>query len=158
MASRPPGSGPDPGGPPAPHPSTPFHPLAATLLLVFDNLWMLPEFAVVDWFLTVPLCFLCVWTSTLFIQRRMQRDRWMVAFGKAVLLALIAAVPFSVTGTPVGLALLAWFGIKKWRESPPLRPPARAAVLPGPYADRPNRRSNSRQPISMRVGRPCGQV
>lgn len=86
------------------------------MLLVFDNLWMLEEFLIVDWIITVPLCFLCVFGSTLLIQRRWQRDRWATALWKAMLLGVIAAVPFSVTGTPVGIGLLAWFGIKKWKE------------------------------------------
>ncbi|KAB2667646.1 MAG: hypothetical protein DVB31_07905 [Verrucomicrobia bacterium] len=86
------------------------------MLLVFDNLWMIPEFVVVDWIFTVPLCFLSVAGSTYWIQRRRQGDVHGTALWKALLLGAVAAVPFSVTGTPVGLALLAWFGIKKMTD------------------------------------------
>jgi len=35
------------------------------------------------------------------------------AFGYSFLLAIVAAVPTSLLGTPVGLALLAWTGISR---------------------------------------------
>lgn len=99
----------------APHSGapTPFHPASAALLLVVDNLWMLPEFAVVDWWLTIPASFLSVAGPVYWIQRRKSGDGRVKAALKALFLGVVAAVPLSVTGTPVGLALLAWFGIKK---------------------------------------------
>ena len=33
-----------------------------------------------------------------------------------VVLGLVAAVPTSLTGTPVGMALLAWAGVDRWRR------------------------------------------
>ena len=40
----------------------------------------------------------------------------MIAAAKALFLGIVAAVPFSVTGTPIGIALLAWAGIRhKWK-------------------------------------------
>ncbi len=93
----------------------PYHPAAAALLVVVDNLWMIPEFAVVDWPITIPLCFLSVFFSTFLIQRRLAGNRWSVAMAKAVFFAVVAAVPFSVTGTPVGLAFLAWAGVRRLR-------------------------------------------
>jgi hypothetical protein len=101
---------PYPAAPPASH--APFHPLSATLLILFDNLWMLEEWAVITWIFTIPLSFLSVFVPVYWIQRRKQGDRRGVAIGKALFLGLVAAVPFSVTGTPVGLALLAWAGLK----------------------------------------------
>ena len=89
-----------------------FHPWSAVLLLVVDNLWNLAEFVVIDLPITVPLCFLCVFAGTFLIQRRRNRDSVGRALAKALFLGVIAAVPFSVTGTPVGLALLAWAGIR----------------------------------------------
>jgi hypothetical protein len=87
------------------------------LLLVADNLWTLAEFAVVSWLLTVPLSFLVVFTGTFQIQRCQGGDSVGRALAKALLLGAIAAVPFSVTGTPVGLALLAWAGIRHpWKK------------------------------------------
>lgn len=90
-----------------------FHPAAAALLVLVDNLWMLPEFAVVTWWLTIPLSFLSVFSVTLFIQRALGRNPWGVAIAKALFFGGVAAVPLSVTGTPVGLALLAWAGVKR---------------------------------------------
>lgn len=91
----------------------PIHPLAAILLIVIDNLWNFADWAVIDWVVTIPLSFITVFFPTLLIQRLLKKDRWSRAFGFAVLLGVIAAVPTSVTGTPVGLALLAWTGISK---------------------------------------------
>jgi len=104
------------GEPPGPHPAPireAFHPAAAALLVLVDNLWMLPEFAVVTWWLTIPLSFLTVFAVTLFIQRGLGRNPWMVAIAKALFFGVVAAVPLSVTGTPIGLALLAWAGVKR---------------------------------------------
>ncbi len=89
-----------------------FHPWSAVLLLVVDNLWNLAEFAIIDWFVTVPLSFLFVFTGTFLIQRRRNHDPIGRALAKALFLGAVAAVPFSITGTPVGLALLAWAGIR----------------------------------------------
>ncbi len=94
-------------------PVTPFHPGAVTMMLVFDYLWTIPEFAIVDWPLTIPACFLCVAVSTFLIQRRKHGDRRRVAMAKALLLGTIAAVPFPVASSVAGLGFLAWIGIKK---------------------------------------------
>lgn len=91
----------------------PIHPFAALLLLVVDNLWLLPEFLVIDWVITIPLCFLTVLVPTLIIQKAIKKQRFGTALGYSLLLALIAAVPTSLLGTPVGAAMLAWFGISK---------------------------------------------
>ena len=94
------------GGPPV-------HPLAALLLVVVDNLWTIPEFIVIDWVVTIPLCFITVLFPTLMVQKFVKRQPFGTAFGYSVLLAALAAVPTSLLGTPVGLALLAWTGINK---------------------------------------------
>ena len=98
--------GPGPGGPPV-------HPLAALLLVVIDNLWLVPEFLVVDLFITIPLSFLSVFVPTYFIQKLLKKHSNGRALTYAFLLGALAAVPFSVTGTPVGLAILAWTGLSK---------------------------------------------
>ena len=103
-ATSPPPAGTRGGGPP-------IHPLAALLLLVIDNLWNLPEFLAVDWPVTIPLSFLTVFVPTFLIQRLLKKNSKRRALGYGFLLGLIAAVPFSVTGTPVGLTLLAWTGL-----------------------------------------------
>ena len=96
----------------------PFHAMSALALIGVDNLWNLEEFAAPPLMVvTIPLSFLSVLLATAWIQRRFHGDRPRMAWLKAVFLALVAAVPFSVTGTPVGLALLAWAGIRHpWRR------------------------------------------
>jgi hypothetical protein len=91
----------------------PIHPLSALLLLVVDNLWNLAEWVVVDWVITIPLSFFTVFVPSLVIQKVLKRQRFGVALGYATLLAALAAIPTSILGTPVGAALLAWFGINK---------------------------------------------
>ena len=91
----------------------PIHPLSALLLLVVDNLWLMPEFLVIDWMITIPLCFLTVLLPTMMIQKLIKKQGFGAALGYSVLLAVIAAVPTSLLGTPVGAAMLAWFGISK---------------------------------------------
>lgn len=101
------------GSGPRPSPGrAPFHAQAAVLLLVVDNLWNLADWTAILYVITVPICFLCVAVPTFFIQRNKHGDSVGKAMLKALFLGLVAAVPFSVTGTPVGLALLAWAGIK----------------------------------------------
>ncbi len=121
---------PTPSGAPSPQPPlisatattvhperTPFHPAAAGLLIVVDTLWNFAEFAVIDWFFTIPASFVSVFGPVYWIQRRYHQNTVSVALAKALFLGVVAAVPFSVTGTPVGLALLAWAGIKHpWKR------------------------------------------
>jgi hypothetical protein len=98
---------------PPPRRGAPVHPLAALLLLGVDNLWNLADWAVIDWFITIPLSFLTVFVPTFLVQKFVRRDPAGRAFVLAFVLGAVAAVPTSITGTPVGLALLAWFGIDK---------------------------------------------
>ena len=101
----------------------PIHPLAALLLVVIDSLWTVPEFLVVDLPITVPLSFLSVFVPTFLIQRLLKKDSIRRALAFALLLGALAAVPFSVTGTPVGLAILAWTGISKLIGKPVTKQP-----------------------------------
>jgi hypothetical protein len=87
--------------------------LAALLLVVIDNLWNVPEFLVVDLPVTIPLSFLSVMVPTFFIQKTLKRQSAARSLAYGFLLGALAAVPFSVTGTPVGLAILAWTGLSK---------------------------------------------
>jgi hypothetical protein len=50
------------------------------------------------------------------LQRQLRKDRWGMALAKALVLGLVAAIPTSLTGTPVGMALLAWAGVDRWRR------------------------------------------
>jgi hypothetical protein len=108
-------------GEPTPPPKTtqsrvPIHPWAALLLVVVDNLWNLTDWNAIAWIITVPLSFLSVCIPTLILQRRVAGDRWSRALIKALLLGVVAAVPTSITGTPIGAALLAWAGIERARR------------------------------------------
>jgi hypothetical protein len=94
-----------------------FHPLAVTLMILVDTMWNLAEWAVIGWILTIPLSFMTVFWPALFIQHYVRKDGWGSAAAKALFLGVVAAVPTSVTGTPVGLALLAWAGIRRLRHS-----------------------------------------
>lgn len=102
--------------PPDARPLTPFHPAAAALLIFFDNLWNFEEWFILTWIFTVPLAFISVFIPTLILQRMSRRDPWLTAFGKAFFLGMVAAIPTSLTGTPVGMALLAWAGIERLRK------------------------------------------
>jgi hypothetical protein len=101
---------------PAQPAAPPIHPLSAGLLVAVDNLWNLADWAVVTWWMTVPLSFLSVFLPTLWLQRQLRKDRWGMAFAKALVLGLVAAIPTSLTGTPVGMALLARAGVDRWRR------------------------------------------
>lgn len=106
----------DPIPPVNPAWSPPVHPLSSGLLLLVDNLWNLADWAVLDWILTIPLSFLSVAVPVYFIQRRAHRDPRLRAASLALILGLVAAIPTSITGTPVGAALLAWTGIHRWKH------------------------------------------
>jgi len=107
---------------PPPHPGgAPVHPLAALLMLIVDNLWNLADWAVISLIITVPLCFFTVFVPSFFIQRFLMKNRAGRAFVLALLLGTVAAVPTSITGTPVGVALLAWTGISRLLGKPMAR-------------------------------------
>jgi len=91
----------------------PFHPSAAALLVVVDNLWALEDWLILTWILTIPLSFLSVAVPTYWLQRRFRQDTRRIALLKALFFGVVAAVPTSVTGTPIGLALLAWAGVRR---------------------------------------------
>ncbi len=95
-----------------------FHPWSALALVVVDNLWNLPEFAVPALLaFTVPMAFVTVFLAVFVAQRRRNQDSRGAALAKAVFLGVLAAIPTSITGTPVGLAMLAWAGIQHpWRK------------------------------------------
>jgi hypothetical protein len=96
-----------------PRSGVPVHPTAALLLVAVDSLWNLADWTVVSWAVTVPCSFATVFLPTLMIQRLLKRDGWGRALLYAVLLGGLAAIPTSIFGTPVGLALLAWTGLDR---------------------------------------------
>lgn len=117
----------------------PVHPLAAALLVFVDNLWMLADWNAVTWFLTIPLSFLSVSLVTVGIQRFLHRDSWGKSLGKGLFLGVLAGIPTSITGTPVGLVLLTWAGIMRSKVAASPSPlgrviPAAAPLPPAPIS------------------------
>ncbi len=95
----------------------PLHPLAAIVVIVLDLLWT-PEEAgaaisiiglTAEPFLILSVAFVA-FAAVLAIQRFIARDSWGISTAKALAMAVVAGVPFSVMGTPVGGVLLAWAG------------------------------------------------
>ena len=99
----------------------PIHALSALVLLAVDNLWNLTEWVVIDWIVTVPLCFITVMVPVFLIQKFLKQNSTRKALAWAILLAAFGAVPFSVTGTVAGSALLAWLGINKLWGQPAMK-------------------------------------
>ena len=91
----------------------PIHALSALLLVIIDSLWLLPDMVPALWIVTIPLCFISVAVPVFFIQKFLKKDSTGRALTFALLLGVVGAVPMSVTGTPVGVGLLAWSGLSK---------------------------------------------
>ncbi len=91
----------------------PIHALSALILVAVDSLWTVGEFVVVAWVVTIPLSFLAVAAPVFLIQKFLKKDSNGRALTFATLLGALAAIPTPVTGTPVGLTLLAWSGLGK---------------------------------------------
>src|SRR6516225_9522557 len=91
--------------------SQPIHALSALILVAVDSLWAVFDWAPPIWPLAIPFCFLAVFVPTFLIQKQLKRDSTGRALTFASVLAVLAAIPTFVTGTPVGLALLAWTGL-----------------------------------------------
>jgi hypothetical protein len=91
----------------------PIHTLSALLLVVVDNLWLLADWAALLWAITIPLSFLSVAVPVYFIQRHLRGDSRGRALAISALLGVVAAVPFSVTGSGVGIALLGYSGLRR---------------------------------------------
>ena len=88
------------------------HPLAAVLLVIVDNLWLLADWAALLWVVTIPLCFLVVSIPSYLIQKHMNGDTTGRALAIGSLLGVLAAVPLSITGTTAGLIVLGYAGFR----------------------------------------------
>ena len=91
----------------------PIHPLSALVLVAVDSLWIPAEFLPPIWIIAVPACFVATFVPTFLIQKYLKHDNTGRALAFASVLAVLAAVPTPVMGTPVGLGLLAWTGLGK---------------------------------------------
>ena len=98
----------------------PIHALSALILVAVDSLWIPGEFLMPAWIVAIPACFAAVFVPTYLIQRHLRNDSKGRALTFATILAVLAAIPTPITGTPVGLGLLAWTGLGKvFGKSPP---------------------------------------
>jgi len=98
----------------------PIHALSALVLVAVDSLWIPGDFLLPVSLIAIPACFVAVFVPTFLIQKHLKHDSNGRAVTFATILAVLAAIPTPVTGTPVGLALLAWTGLGKiFGRSPP---------------------------------------
>ena len=97
----------------------PIHALSALVLAAVDSLWAVFAWEPPLWIVAIPLCFLAVFVPSFLIQRHLKHDGNGRALTFATLLAVLAAIPIPITGTAVGVSLLAWTGLGKLlRKSP----------------------------------------
>jgi hypothetical protein len=102
-----------------PIPPAPIHPLAALATIVLDNVFGV--FELVD-----PLALIMTsvavgvlgTVTTMFVQHYLAKDGWGASVAKGLVMGIIAGVPFQVTGTAVGIPLLAWAGLHEWVKFP----------------------------------------
>jgi hypothetical protein len=91
----------------------PIHGLSALILVAVDSLWAIFDWLPPIWPVAIPGCFAAVFIPCYLIQRHLKNDSKGRALAFASVLAVLAAIPTPVTGTPVGLGLLAWTGLGK---------------------------------------------
>lgn len=99
----------------------PIHALSALILVAVDTLWAIFDWMPADWIVAIPSCFAAVFVPTFLIQRQLKRDSAGRALTFATILAVLAAIPTFITGTPVGLGLLAWTGLGRLLGKAPPR-------------------------------------
>jgi len=99
--------------PAAPAEGAPIHALSALILVAVDGLWAVFDWAPPIWPVAIPFCFFTVFLPTFLIQKFLRKDSNGRALTFATILAVLAAIPTPITGTPIGLALLAWTGLGK---------------------------------------------
>jgi hypothetical protein len=115
-----------------PIPPAPVHPLAALVTIVLDNIFGV--FEIIDPFALV-LTSLGVGTigaiTTTLVQHYLAKDAWGPSIAKGMVMGILAGVPFQVTGTAVGVPLLAWAGLHEWVKLPGTRPSQPEELPPG---------------------------
>jgi len=106
--------------PVAPAEGSPIHSLSALILVAVDSLWAVFDWMPPVWIVAIPGCFAAVFIPTFLIQKYLKHDPNSRALTFATILAVLAAIPTPITGTPIGLGLLAWTGLGKlFGKSPP---------------------------------------
>ena len=91
----------------------PIHALSALILVAVDSLWAVFDWLPPVWILAIPACFAAVFVPTFLVQKHLKKDTTGRALTFATILGVLAAIPMPITGTPVGLGLLAWTGLGK---------------------------------------------
>jgi hypothetical protein len=99
----------------------PIHGLSALILVAVDSLWALFDLLPPTWVVAIPGCFLAVFVPTYLIQRNLKKDSPGRALTFAAILGVLAAIPTPITGTPVGLGLLAWTGLGRLLSKPAVK-------------------------------------
>jgi hypothetical protein len=100
-------------------PPAPIHPLAALATIVLDNVFGVLE--VVD---PLALVFTSIGVgvigtvTTMLVQHYLSKDGWGASVAKGLVMGIMAGVPFQVTGTAIGIPLLAWAGLHEWVKLP----------------------------------------
>jgi hypothetical protein len=102
-----------------PIPPAPIHPLAALATIVLDNVFGV--FELVDplslILTSVTVGVLGAVTTTL-VQHYLAKEEWGSSIAKGLVMGIFAGVPFQVTGTAVGIPLLAWAGLHELIKFP----------------------------------------
>jgi hypothetical protein len=119
-----------------PIPPAPIHPLAALVTLILDNVFGVVELVNPLAILLTSLLVTLVGTlcATL-IQRYLPQEDWGKAAAKGLAMGIVAGVPFSVSGTALGVPLLAWAGLHEWVKLPPRQDPNDPNVIDGEYKE-----------------------
>ena len=90
-----------------------YHPASGVVILALD--WLLFGSDLMTDFLALPvmcvLGFLATFPLVLAVQRAWSRNTWAGAIGKAFLGAFMVGLPFPITGTLLGAAILALSGL-----------------------------------------------
>jgi hypothetical protein len=106
----------------SPEEGPPIHALSALILIAVDSLWLGGDLVPIVVPVMIPACFVAVFVPTFLIQKFLRKDSNGRAVTFATILAVLAAIPTPITGTPIGLGLLAWTGLGKlFGKGPPAK-------------------------------------
>jgi len=113
-------------------PPAPIHPMAALTTIVLDNIFgwieIIDPFALVLTSLSVGVV---GFLTTMFVQRYLAKDGWGASVAKGLVMGVLAGVPYQVTGTAIGVPLLAWAGAHQWLKLPPPKGSEQSSVVSG---------------------------
>jgi hypothetical protein len=103
-----------------PVPPPPVHPLTALATIALDSIFGVIEIFDPLLLLLTSLTVGVIGTITsAMVQRFVAREDWGLAIAKGLVMGILAGVPYPVTGTAIGVPLLAWAGMHQWIKIPP---------------------------------------